>query len=104
VRAVESIPGIVGITFDSGDDQEPPGGLVDSIRVGFERTSGGHGALAALAFMVFILVYVPCVAAVGAIRHEVGTRWMWFSIIGQTTLAWVMAVAVFQVGKLVGLG
>lgn len=102
VRAIESVPGIVGITFGSGDEPEPAGGLVDSIRVGFEETSGGHGALAALAFMVFILVYTPCVAAVSAIRHEIGTRWMWFSIFGQTTLAWMMAVAVFQVGKLVG--
>jgi ferrous iron transport protein B len=104
VRAAESVPGIVGINLGSGDDTGPPGGLVESIRIGFEETSGGHGALAALAFMVFILIYTPCVAAVGAIRHEIGTRWMWFSIIGQTTLAWVMAVAVFQIGTLVGVG
>lgn len=36
-----------------------------------------------------------------AIRHELGARWMWLSIIGQTALAWVMAVAVFQLGGLV---
>jgi Fe2+ transport system protein B len=32
-------------------------------------------------------------ATVGAIRHEIGTRWMWFSVIGQTALAWVMVVS-----------
>jgi ferrous iron transport protein B len=104
VDAVRAIPGIVGI--DLSDDQEPEtsNGLSAAIHVGFEESSGGHGALAALAFMVFILIYTPCVATVGAIRHEIGTRWMWFSVIGQTMLAWVMAVGVFQIGRLVGLG
>jgi len=104
VDAAKAIPGIVGISWSSASDDEPSGALATSIRVGFEETSGGHGAAAALAFMVFILVYTPCVAAVSAIRHEVGTRWMWLSIIGQTVLAWLMAVAVFQIGKLVGFG
>jgi ferrous iron transport protein B len=104
VDAVRAIPGIVGI--DLSDDQEPEtsNGLSAAIHVGFEESSGGHGALAALAFMVFILIYTPCVATVGAIRHEIGTRWMWFSVIGQTMLAWVMAVGVFQIGRMVGLG
>ncbi|MDK1018750.1 MAG: nucleoside recognition domain-containing protein, partial [Actinomycetota bacterium] len=47
-----------------------------------EESSGGHGALAARSFVVFMLLNTPCVAAVGAIRHEVGTRSMWTSIIG----------------------
>jgi len=104
VRAVESIPSIVGINLGSDAEEGPSGGLSASIRDGFEESSGGHGAAAALAFMVFILIYTPCVAAVGAIRHEIGSRWMWSSIVGQTALAWVMAVVVFQIGKLVGLG
>ena len=78
--------------------------LMGSLRVGFEASSGGHGALAALAFMVFVLIYTPCMAAVGAIRHEIGTRWMWTSIIGLSLLAWAMAVGVFQVGIILGVG
>ncbi|MEA2024592.1 MAG: ferrous iron transport protein B [Actinomycetota bacterium] len=104
VDAVKSIPGIFGIDLTTGGAEKASNGLSASIRVGFEESSGGYGALAALAFMVFILVYTPCMATVGAIRHEIGTRWMWFSVIGQTLLAWVMAVGVFQIGKLMGLG
>ena len=104
VDAAKSIPGIIGIDLSSDGETETPTGLSASIEAGFEESSGGHGALAALAFMVFILVYTPCVATVGAIRHEIGTRWMWFSVVGQTMLAWVMAVGVFQIGRLVGLG
>ncbi|MEA3502490.1 MAG: ferrous iron transport protein B [Actinomycetota bacterium] len=102
VDAVKAIPGIVGVDLTGAEENETSGGLSASIRAGFEDSSGGHGALAALAFMVFILIYTPCMAAVAAIRHEIGTRWMWFSVVVQTSLAWVMAVAVFQGGKLVG--
>ncbi len=104
IDAVKSIPGIIGIDLSDDGEPETSSGLSASIETGFEESSGGHGALAALAFMVFILVYTPCVATVGAIRHEIGTRWMWFSVIGQTMLAWVMAVGVFQIGRWVGFG
>jgi ferrous iron transport protein B len=104
VDAMEAIPRIVGIDLSDDEEPETSSGLSASIHVGFEESSGGHGALAALAFMVFILVYTPCVATIGAIRHEIGTRWMWFSVVGQTMLAWVMAVGVFQIGRMVGLG
>ncbi len=76
------------------------GGLADRI----EESSGGHGALAARSFVVFVLLYTPCAVAVGAIRHEVGTRWMRAIIIGMLLIAWLFAVAVFQGGLLLGLG
>ena len=104
VDATKSIPGIVGIDLAGDGAGETSSSLSAAIRNGFEESSGGHGALAALAFMVFILVYTPCMATVGAIRHEIGTRWMWFSVIGQTALAWMMAVGVFQIGRSAGLG
>jgi len=104
VDATTSIPGIIGIDPASDAAEETSSSLSAAIRNEFEESSGGHGALAALAFMVFILVYTPCMATVGAIRHEIGTRWMWSSVIGQTVLAWVMAVGVFQIGRSAGLG
>ncbi|MEN8040109.1 MAG: ferrous iron transport protein B [Actinomycetota bacterium] len=104
LEAIKAIPGIIGIDLGSDDEAGESSALMSSIRAGFEESSGGHGRLAALAFMVFVLLYTPCMAAVGAIRHEVGTRWMWFSVIGQSAIAWVFAVAVFQGGQLLGLG
>jgi ferrous iron transport protein B len=58
--------------------------------------------LSALAFLVFVLLYVPCIATLGAIRAEFGTRWAVFSAVYQTGLAWILAVAVFQIGALFG--
>jgi ferrous iron transport protein B len=58
--------------------------------------------LTALAFLVFVLLYVPCVATLSTIRQEFGTRWAVFSACYQTGIAWIMAVAVFQIGTLLG--
>jgi ferrous iron transport protein B len=58
--------------------------------------------LTALTFLVFVLLYVPCVATLGTIRQEFGTRWAVFSACYQTGIAWIMAVAVFQIGTLLG--
>lgn len=99
VIAVKAVPGIIGINLNAQDSEDESTALQTSIEVGFEQSSDGKGALAALCFMVFVLLYTPCMAAVGAIKGEIGTKWMWASIIGQTALAWVMAVAVFQIGS-----
>ena len=54
-----------------------------------------------LSFMVFILLYFPCIATIAAIRKESGTwRWAIFSIIYSTALAWIMSFIVYQVGRL----
>jgi ferrous iron transport protein B len=60
--------------------------------------------LAALAFLVFVLVYTPCVATLGAIRSEYGWKWLWVSAGYQLALAWALAVVVFQGGRFLGWG
>lgn len=104
VVAARAIPAMIGIDLLDGDEAGESSALMSSIRSGFDESSNQHGRLAALAFMVFILLYTPCMAAVGAIRHEIGARWMWVSIIGQSLVAWLMTVAVFQGGLMFGLG
>ncbi|HSJ71154.1 MAG TPA: ferrous iron transport protein B, partial [Acidimicrobiia bacterium] len=103
IDSIRAIPGVIGMDLAVSEESAESSTLVASVRASFEESSGGHGAAAGLAFMVFVLLYTPCIAAAAAIRHEVGTRWMWSSVLGQTSLAWVMAVVVFQVGILVGL-
>ena len=104
VDAARAVPSIVGIDLGGDDDVDTSSSLMASIEESFDESSGGSGPLAALAFMVFVLLYTPCMATVGAIRQEIGSGWMWGSVIGQTLLAWVMAVAVFQVGSMLGWG
>ncbi len=104
VDTVKSLPLIVGINLFDEEAEEEPSALMSAIKNGFESSSGGHGALAALAFMVFVLIYTPCMVAVAAERQELGMNWTWVSVFGQLALAWLMALIVFQGGKLLGLG
>lgn len=104
VDAVKSIPLIVGINLFEAEEEEADGGLMGAVQASFEQSSGGHGALAALAFMVFVLLYTPCMVAVAASRQELGLKWMWFSVVGQFVIAWLAAFIVFQGGRLLGWG
>lgn len=100
---LRAIPGIVGLSFlDLEDDSSSQ--LQSAMRSSFEYSSGGHGGLAALAFLVFVLLYTPCMAAVAAFRHEFGARWTWVSVVGQFVIAWLGAFLTFQGGRLLGLG
>jgi ferrous iron transport protein B len=60
--------------------------------------SGGHPQAAALAFLVFLLAYTPCVATLATQRRQIGGRWTATGVLLQLSMAWVLAVLVFQVG------
>ena len=60
--------------------------------------------LSAVAFLVFVLLYVPCMATIGAIKQEFGGRWAASAAVYQTVVAWLFAVLVFQGGRLLGIG
>ena len=77
-----------------------PGSLGEAIRASFEASSSGHVLPAVAAFLVFLLAYTPCVATLAAQRREIGWRWTLFGVAMQLTVAWVAAVAVFQIGRL----
>ncbi|MCL2466059.1 MAG: ferrous iron transport protein B [Micrococcales bacterium] len=78
-----------------GSDHEP---WDEGLRAAFDRTSGGHGAAAAIAFCVFVLVYTPCLATVAELARQVGWRWTTGSVAASLLLAWLLAVTVFQLG------
>lgn len=56
--------------------------------------------LVAFGFMLFILIYFPCVAVIAAIRREASLGWAIFTIFYTTLLAWLVAFAVYQIGIL----
>jgi len=67
-------------------------------------SSSGMTPIAALAMMVFVLLYMPCLATLAAIRRETASlKWMIFSISYSTLLAWGMAFLVYQGGKMIGV-
>ena len=58
------------------------------------------GALAAASMLAFSLLYTPCVAAIAAIRRELGGKWAAGVVLGQCLIAWVVALLVRLIGSL----
>ena len=54
----------------------------------------------AYAFMVFVLLYFPCVATITTLRKEIGAKWAWYSVGQSLVLAWVLSFVIYQVGRL----
>jgi ferrous iron transport protein B len=74
--------------------------LGQKLRATVDETSGGHAGAAALALMIFTLSYLPCLATLAEQRRLFGWRWTALAAGAQFTGAYLMATAVFQVGRL----
>lgn len=57
------------------------------------------GKLGAFCYLLFILLYTPCVAAMGAIKNEVGSRWAAFAGIWSFVFAYLVATLCYQIGN-----
>jgi ferrous iron transport protein B len=58
------------------------------------------GQLGAFAYLLFVLLYMPCVATIGAIVKEAGGFWATFSVVWSVTAAYAVAVICYQLGNL----
>ena len=103
--AKEEVVGTFGVLYnyddkDGEEELEENGEQIwDQVAKDFNAFSGGHGRLAAYAFMIFNLLCAPCFAAIGAIKREMNSRkWTWFAICYQCCFAYVTALIVWQLG------
>ncbi len=71
-------------------------------RLRAEKYSDGtpvYNEAVALALIVFVLIYMPCIATITAIKQETGTwRWALFEVFYTIALAWVAAFVVYRIG------
>ncbi|MBR2521303.1 MAG: ferrous iron transport protein B [Oscillospiraceae bacterium] len=105
--AKEEVVGTFGVLYnyddkDGEEELEENGDQIwDRVEEDYVKMSGGFGALAAYAFMIFNLLCAPCFAAMGAIRREMNSaKWTLFAIGYQCVFAYLCALVVFQLGKL----
>lgn len=107
IMAKEVVVGTMGVLYEAGEtDEENTASLVVKLQ-NYTHLSGPKMGepvitpLIAFAFMMFILIYFPCVGVVAAIRKETNTwKWPIFSVIYTTSLAWLVSFLVFQIGSL----
>ena len=93
-----NVAGTFGIASMSFEEEEDNSSLKAEVRQQFTP-------LTAYAFMVFVLLYMPCVVVAIAMRQEFGS-WKWFGVafLYQSLLAWSVALIIYQGGRLLGLG
>lgn len=66
-----------------------------------KMSADGITPLIAFCFLLFVLIYFPCVATIVAIKHESGSwKWAIFAAVYTTALAWVVSALVYQIGRL----
>ena len=66
-----------------------------------EMLDDGITPLAGYCYLLFVLLYFPCIATIVAIKNETGSwRWASFAAIYTTCVAWVVSAAVYQIGTL----
>ncbi len=59
--------------------------------------------LAAYVYMLFVLLYIPCIATIVVIGREIGWRWAAFSVLYNVTITWLICFAVYRGGLALGL-
>ncbi len=98
--AKEIVVSTLGVLYSAEDGGDGDG---DSLSVRL-ISSGNYTQASALAMMIFILLYFPCIATVMAIAHEAGGwKYAVFSIVYNTLLAWCVAFAAYRIGVWLGM-
>ena len=107
VAAKEIVVSTLGVLMQAGDDADEDGQtLTQKLRTetyadGPRKGEKVFTPLSAFSFLLFILIYFPCVAAIAAISKESGSwRWAAFTIFYTTGLAWLVSFVFYQVGSL----
>ncbi len=72
-----------------------------AILYGGDISAAGFTPLTAFSFMLFVLLYFPCVATIATLRREAGKGWAWFTVFHSLALAWLISFIVYQIGTFI---
>lgn len=89
ITAKENIVGTLGVLFGAGEDT-----LATVLGAAFPTAASG------LSFLVFVMLYMPCIAAVNAIRRELGAKAALGIVVYQTLTAYAVSFAVYSAASL----
>jgi len=107
IAAKEVVVSTMGVLYQEGEAaDETNEGLRNKLRE--QKFTGNHrtgenvfSSLSALSFLIFILIYFPCVAVIVAIVKEANWKWAAFVVFYTTGLAWLVSFIIYQTGNLI---
>ncbi|MCQ2306314.1 MAG: ferrous iron transport protein B [Bacteroidales bacterium] len=99
--AKEAIVSTMGILYHI-DEEEGTASLAKAMRDDVYTSGpriGQHVFTPAVswAFMLFVLLYFPCIATIATLRREIGRGWAAFTVVNSLLLAWIVAFGVYQI-------
>ncbi|MBE0664130.1 MAG: ferrous iron transport protein B [Bacteroidales bacterium] len=107
VAAKEVVVGTLGVLYlDDPDDTDNSASLISRLQsqVYTDGERAGEpvfNSIVAMSFMLFILIYFPCVGVLAAIKKESGSwKWPAFVVIYTSSLAWFVSFAFYQIARL----
>ena len=105
VAAKEVIISTLGILYGMDENVSDSQNQVDFYVKDKLSDDPAYSPLMAFALMIFIMVYIPCLATLAMVKKELGS-WKWPAFQAGYTLlvAFIMAVGIYQIGGLLGLG
>ncbi|MDP4184958.1 MAG: ferrous iron transport protein B, partial [Bacteroidota bacterium] len=102
--AKEIVVSTMGVLYQAneGDSNLADGIKKDTYQSGERTGQTVFNPLVALSFLIFVLIYFPCIGVVMSISRESGSSWWSVFVICYTTLlAWMLSFAVFQIGSMI---
>ena len=107
LAAKEIVVSTMGILYQADLKADETSGTLKDNLMKQEHTSGAlkgervFTPLIAFGFMLFVLIYFPCVAVIAAIKKESSLKWALFTMVYTTLIAWVVAFLTYQIGSLI---
>lgn len=103
VGAKEIVASTMGVLY--ADDESVADDTADNAKkyevLRQKMAADGITPLIAFSYLLFVLIYFPCIATIAAIKGETGSwRWAAFAALYTTALAWIVSACVYQVGSL----
>lgn len=98
MAAKEVLVSTLGTIYSVGEVEDDASSLQEAL-----AADTAFSPLIAYTLMIFTLIYSPCLAALAVLRRETNSwKWTAFSFTYSTVLAWVLALAIYQVGTMLG--
>ena len=102
VGAKEIVASTIGVLYAGDDSVAEEGGAEKYSELRLKMAADGVTPLTAFCYLLFVLIYFPCIATIAAVKGETGSwRWALFTALYTTAIAWVVSAVVYQAGRLI---
>jgi ferrous iron transport protein B len=99
LAAKEIVVSTMGTIYALGDTESDSRTLAESL-----RSDPAYSTATGLSFMIFVLLYVPCIASVAVFfRESSSKKWTFLFVLYTLSVAWIASLAVYQLSSLLGL-